>query len=208
MPATIESRIQQYGEKIDKQLGESFQSANVTYPPATVTLIAFKQERVMELWAGSDSGTLKFIKSYPVMAASGLPGPKLREGDRQVPEGFYEMEWLNPNSRFHLSMKVNYPNTQDIARAREENRDLSNLGGDIMIHGGASSIGCLAMGDPASEELFILAARIGAKNVRVIISPCDFRSGASVQIPENAPDWTAALHDELRDALEHFPTPY
>ena len=75
------------------------------------------------------------------------------EGDKQVPEGFYRIELLNPNSRYHLSLRVNYPNADDIERAREDRRDLLNLGGDIMIHGGAESIGCIAIGNPAIEHL-------------------------------------------------------
>ena len=72
-------------------------------------------------------------------------------------------------------MRVNYPNPADIEQAGRDGRDLSMLGGDIMIHGGAESIGCIAIGDPAVEELFVLVARTGLDNVQLIIAPCDLR---------------------------------
>lgn len=83
------------------------------------------------------------------------------------PEGVYVIEWLNPNSRYHLSMRVSYPNAWDRQEATRENR--TQLGGDIMIHGSNASIGCLAMGDEAAEDLFILAARTGISHVDVIL---------------------------------------
>jgi murein L,D-transpeptidase YafK len=71
--------------------------------------------------------------------ASGKAGPKLREGDGQVPEGIYRIDGLNPNSSYHLSLKLNYPNDFDLEQARTEGR--TELGGDIFIHGKAVSIG-------------------------------------------------------------------
>src|SRR5690606_4961 len=101
-------------------------------------------------------GVLRFVRALPVLAASGRVGPKLQYGDYQVPEGFYRIEALNPNSRFHLALRVNYPNAFDRAEAAREGR--THLGGDIMIHGSNASVGCLAMGDVVSEDLFVLAA--------------------------------------------------
>jgi L,D-transpeptidase catalytic domain len=97
------------------------------------------------------SGQVVFIHSYSVLVASGHNGPKLREGDRQVPEGFYRITSLNPNSSYHLSIKLNYPNAFDQQHADEEGRD--RLGGDIFIHGKAASIGCLAMGRPGHRRI-------------------------------------------------------
>jgi murein L,D-transpeptidase YafK len=116
---------------------------------ASFTLIGLKAEKRLELWAPDAAGRPRLIKTYPILAASGGAGPKLREGDRQVPEGLYAIESLNPNSRFHLSLRIDYPNAADRRRAQAEAR--TGLGGDIMIHGSNVSIGCLAMGDPAAE---------------------------------------------------------
>ena len=74
-----------------------------------LVLLALKEERMLEVWGRLKSGELELIKRYPFTWFSGGPGPKLREGDGQIPEGIYAIEYLNPNSQFHLSMKLNYP---------------------------------------------------------------------------------------------------
>ncbi len=170
-PRTVEQVVAALGPAVRKRLEPAFQKAGMPYPPVRITLLAFKAEKRLDLQAADASGKIRPVLSWPILAASGTAGPKLREGDRQVPEGNYRIELLNPNSLFHLSLRVNYPNASDITRARKEGRDLSNLGGDIMIHGGAASIGCLAIGDQAVEELFVLAALTGLDKIQLIISP-------------------------------------
>lgn len=202
-PETVASRVKQFGAAVERRLLPDFRRAGVPYPPRRALLAGFKQERRLELYAAGPSGPLKFIRAYPVLAASGKLGPKLKEGDRQVPEGFYEIEYLNPNSMFHLSMKLNYPNAFDRERAAEDGR--TQLGGDIMIHGSAVSIGCIAIGDEGAEDLFVLAAKTGIRNVSVIVSPVDFRSR---ELPADAPAlpaWTGPLYGQLRAALKTLP---
>jgi len=108
----------------------------LSYPPREVTFIALKQEKKLELWARG-SGEFRFIRDYDIQAASGVAGPKLRQGDRQVPEGIYPHRGLNPNSHYHLSMKINTPNEFDLFHAWEEGR--ADPGSDIFIHGKAAS---------------------------------------------------------------------
>ncbi len=204
---SVEDRLRQFAAPVRDRLGPAFEKAGISYPPTRLVLAGFKAERRLELYAAGQSGPLRFIKSYPVQAASGTSGPKLREGDRQVPEGLYQIEYLNPNSSYHLSMKVSYPNTLDRARAEEEGR--TQLGGDIMIHGRNVSIGCLAMGDPAAEELFVLAALVGVNNIEVILAPVDFRTTAT--LPDDGatpPPWAeTTLYPLLRRAVAELPSP-
>lgn len=201
-PRTVALVLDALGPSVDRRLAPHFRRAGLAYPPVDFTLLAFKAERRLELYAGHPR---RRVISWPVLAAGGEAGPKLCEGDGQVPEGFYPIIFLNPNSLYHLSLRVGYPNAEDLARAREDGRDPAGLGGDIMIHGGAQSIGCLAIGDAAIEELFVLAARTGTENIRLIIAPCDFRSGAHVEIPAAAPAWAGGLHERLREELGAFP---
>ncbi len=168
---TVEDRVQEFGAIVQERLAPKFAAAAVPYPPQRLTLIGLKQERLLQVYAAGSDGEFRHICDYPILAASGVLGPKLREGDRQVPEGIYRVPSLNPNSRFHLSLRLNYPNEFDSAKATAEGR--AEPGTDIMIHGHAVSIGCLAMGDPAAEDLFVLAALTGIENVRVILSPVD-----------------------------------
>ena len=213
-PRTVSQVLRVLGPKTDARLAPLFRAAGVSYPPGQLTLIAFKSEKRLDVFASSSSrnavspGPPKLIFSRPILGASGNVGPKLREGDLQVPEGFYRLELLNPNSRFHLSLRVNYPNEEDILHAREEGRPLETLGGDIMIHGGSGSTGCLAMGDAAVEELFVLAARTGLDAIQLLIVPRDFRTNRTgPELPATAPVWTLSRYAALRDALEDFPLP-
>lgn len=200
--ATVDSRAAEFGEAVDKRLAPCFAAAAIPYPPSKVTLIGFKQERELQVFAAGTNGQYRFIRSYPIRAASGNLGPKLRQGDKQVPEGLYQIESLNPNSRFHLALRVNYPNDFDRARAKEDGR--TTLGGDIMIHGNTVSIGCLAMGDSAAEDLFILAARTGLQNVQVILSPVDFREGKVTKASADAPEWLGRLYSIIRTELKKY----
>ncbi|MDP6107472.1 MAG: hypothetical protein QGI33_03440 [Candidatus Brocadiia bacterium] len=113
---TVEVVLSDSGPQAEAPLAEGFERAGVAHPPVRVALLAFKEEKILELWAHKGDGWA-FIRSYPVLAASGHAGPKLREGDRQVPEGVCRVAGLNPNSSYHLSMKLYYPNEHDWEKA-------------------------------------------------------------------------------------------
>lgn len=197
-PATVASRVAEYGPAARTRLAPAFARAGVAYPPRAVTLVGLKDEARLEVYAGSRHDAQAFVTSYPVLAASGGPGPKLREGDGQVPEGVYRIESLNPNSRFHLALRVSYPNADDCRRAAADGR--RRLGSDIMIHGNAVSIGCLAMGDVAAEELFVLAADTGLAGIAVILAPHDLRRRPAPSGPA-LPPWAPELYSQIRLAL-------
>ena len=200
---TVADRLDEFGPVAHRRLTPAFVHAGVQYPPASVVLLGIKRERRLCVYAAGPSGHYRYIRSYPFHAASGLLGPKLKEGDHQVPEGIYPVELLNPNSLYHLSLRVGYPNEFDLMHAQVEGR--KDLGGDIMIHGGAKSVGCLAMGDPAAEDLFVLAADTGIENVKIVIAPVDFRRGARVTRTKYRPQWLPALYANIRQAMEQLP---
>lgn len=156
---------------------------------------AFKEERVVEVSAPGWTAPLRF----PMTAFSGTLGPKLREGDRQIPEGVYGIEYLNPNSAYHLSLKVSYPNASDRRRAASDGR--TRLGGDIMIHGKAVTIGCIPIGDDAVEALFYLAAKVGIRNVSVVVAPYDMRGGRRPELETSPLPWYGDLCGEIAAAL-------
>lgn len=182
----------QHHVTVDDRLEPDFARKQIPYPPAGILLVAFKSERKVEMYAEGQDGKLRHIRDYPLLGKSGKLGPKLREGDRQIPEGIYRVTWLNPSSFKHLSMLLDYPNAFDREMAKKEGR--GGLGGEIMIHGGASSAGCLAVGDDAAEDLFILGLRMGIEKVRVIISPVDFRARL---LPTTEPILTTPFSDQL-----------
>ncbi len=111
----------------------------------------FKEESELEIWKEDRGGRMALLKIYPICRWSGELGPKIREGDRQAPEGFYSItpSLLNPNSSFYLAINMGYPNAYDKANAR--------TGAFLMIHGDCSSRGCYAMTDEQIAEIYALA---------------------------------------------------
>ena len=119
---------------------------------------AFKKERVLELWGKNQTDEkFKIIKRYDFCESSGKPGPKRKQGDSQIPEGFYTIDRFNPWSKFHLSLGINYPNRSDRILG-----DKQNPGGDIFIHGNCVTIGCIPITDDKIKELYLFA--VEAKN--------------------------------------------
>ncbi len=117
---------------------------------APILLRAFKKEAELEIWKMKTNGEYALLKSYPMCRWSGQLGPKRREGDRQVPEGFYAItpQKMNPNSAYYLSFDVGYPNAYDRAH--------NSTGSLIMVHGACSSAGCFSMTDEQIAEIYAI----------------------------------------------------
>jgi murein L,D-transpeptidase YafK len=129
----------------------------------------FKEEAVLELWVRANrTGLYQLFKTYPICAFSGQLGPKLKEGDLQAPEGFYEItqERLVPGSQYHLAMNIGFPNEYDMNQGR--------TGSKLMIHGDCKSEGCFAMTNAAIEEIYVLVEQSlkgGQQSVPVHVFP-------------------------------------
>lgn len=199
---TVADRLAEHGDAARARLRPAFDRESLGYPPNALRLVGLKQERVLQVWAAGSESVFKHLVTYPLLAESGTLGPKLAEGDRQIPEGLYQIESLNPNSLYHLSLRLNYPNAFDRKNGVADGR--TRLGSDIMIHGKAASVGCLAIGDRAIEDLFVLAADTGIENIEVILSPVDFRARALPPDMPPTPPWTPALYARIREQLSHL----
>ncbi len=118
---------------------------------APIFVRIFKQPRRLEVWLEQADRSFRLFKTYPICEFAGGLGPKRSRGDDQVPEGFYSVNphWMHPFSDYHLSFNVRYPNDYD--------QFFERTGGNIMVHGGCSSSGCIAMTDPRMEEIYTLA---------------------------------------------------
>ena len=122
-----------------------------------------KTHRELEVWARNrDGGPFELLHAYPLAATSGSLGPKRRAGDGQVPEGFYEIDRFNPKSNYHLSLGLNYPTAAERALGEPD------PGGDIFIHGGEVTIGCMPITDAGIEEVYLLAVLARAAGQRAI----------------------------------------
>jgi murein L,D-transpeptidase YafK len=164
-----------------------------------VFIRAFKEEKQLELFVRNRaSGKFELFRTYPIAAASGVLGPKLVEGDSQVPEGFYHVPpaAMNPTSRYHLAFNIGYPNEFDRAHQR--------TGSAIMVHGNDVSIGCLAMTDAKIEEIYTLcdaAHHGGQAYFRVHLFP--FRmTAARLEKATGTPNH--AFWQNLAEGYDHF----
>ncbi|MBL3659006.1 L,D-transpeptidase family protein [Fulvivirga sediminis] len=196
---TVESRIDDIQVDVWNRLENNLNLAGYKMDyPKEIILVAFKEERVLQVYSKDYNG-VKLIKEYPFTAFSGELGPKLKEGDKQIPEGIYEVEYLNPNSSFYLSIKVSYPNEFDKSKTKLSN--IADMGGDIFIHGKSATIGCIPIGDEAIEEVFVLTQKAINNGVKVIISPRDFRTNS--EYPKIIGiDWENELYDRIRNEIK------
>ncbi|MCE2963149.1 MAG: murein L,D-transpeptidase family protein [Chitinophagales bacterium] len=147
-----------------------FTSKNISFPSDKIFWRAFKWNKVLELWAFSnDSNKYIMIKSLPICETIGDLGPKRKQGDLQIPEGFYTIENFNPQSKYHLSLKLSYPNKSDSILGVQ-----GELGGDIYIHGGCETIGCLPMTDTLIESIYLInlySKYVGLDKIPIHIFP-------------------------------------
>jgi len=184
----------------------------VPIPPATMALMsskgmskddpilirAYKKESELEVWKRGSNGKYALLKTYPICRWSGQLGPKTREGDRQVPEGFYTVTpaQMNPNSAYYLSFDTGYPNAYD--------RSLGRNGGDIMVHGSCTSRGCFAMTDQNVAEIYAIAREAFASGQRAI----QFQSYPFRMTPENLAkhrlDPNIAFWKNLKEGFDIF----
>ena len=193
---------EKYSEKVKSSLSPYFAEANLHYPPQKIALLTFKKEKMMELWASEDAHGWQHIRNYPLTAFSGNLGPKLKRNDGQIPEGVYKITQFNPFSSQHLSMMLNYPNQFDKTHAQHDGR--SNLGDNIFIHGKEKSVGCLAVGNNAIDELFVLVKEVGKDNTKIIIAPSDLRQHKARVLASTAPSWLPNLYARISKQLQPF----
>jgi len=196
---TIIKKIKENLTPIQKLKRHLADSDFVIYPKK-LTIIGLKHEKILEVW-GKGSKGWRHIHDYKFTSFSGRLGPKLKEGDRQIPEGIYGISYLNPNSKFHLSMRISYPNSFDKEMAKKDKR--TNLGGDIMIHGSNRTIGCIPIGDDNIEEVYHLAQKVGIENIKVILSPVDFRK-ITVNIKSDKYPWLRELYAKITKEMKPF----
>lgn len=201
----IDRAVKRYGLRTEPQLISFFTQAGVTYPPKEIALLAFKEERTVELWAKNPAQPWKRIHNYPLTGFSGHLGPKLRVNDKQIPEGVYKLVNFNPFSSMHLSMMINYPNTFDRIQGYKDGR--RDLGNNIFIHGSNLSVGCLAIGDSAIDQLFLLTRRVGLSNTQIIIAPNDLRHNNPSTPKFAQPKWLPDLYKKITVALKPFEEP-
>jgi murein L,D-transpeptidase YafK len=164
-----------------------------------ILIRAYKKESELEVWKRGRDGRYAHMKTYPICRWSGQLGPKVREGDRQAPEGFYQVSaaQLNPNSSFYLSFDTGFPNSFDRAHGR--------TGSHLMVHGSCSSRGCFAMTDEAIAEIYAVAreALSGGGQRAFQFQSYPFRMTAQ-NLAKHRYDPHIAFWRNLKEGADHF----
>lgn len=158
----------------------------------------FKEESELEVWKQRADGRFYHFKSYPICNWSGDLGPKIKQGDKQAPEGFYRVsrDQMNPNSQFHLAFNLGFPNAYDRANKR--------TGDFLMVHGKCKSAGCYAMTDGLIEEIYALARESfigGQETIHVHALP--FRM-SDANMARHAKSQWMPFWQTLKQGYDHF----
>jgi len=199
------TRVADAYKKFNDSLAKDFKKKGLNYPPKDIYLRAFKASNELEIWGrNNETSEYKLIKMYHICALSGLLGPKRAEGDRQVPEGYYFIDDFNPKSDYYLSMLLNYPNYSDNLLATKPKK-----GGDIYIHGGCVTVGCLPMTDEGIKEIYTLClnARVnGQENIPVHIFPTRLDTKGWVYLKREYRDYpqSIAFWYTLKPGYDYF----
>jgi len=140
-------------KKKEDTLKKQFEAKGLQWPAKYIYIRSFKYDGQLEVWVKNErKEPFKLFKTYRVCAMAGTLGPKRMAGDYQVPEGFYYINEFNPNSNYHLSLGINYPNQSDKILS-----DSLRPGGDIYIHGSCVTVGCIPLTDEYIDEVYTIA---------------------------------------------------
>ena len=187
-------------------LKKQFAAAGLQWPAKQIYIRSFKYDSQMEVWVrNSTSEPFKLFKTYSVCALAGTMGPKRLQGDYQVPEGFYYINEFKPQSNYHMSLGINYPNVSDKIVTQG-----TNPGGDIYIHGSCVTVGCIPIQDPQIEELYILAMSAksnGQDFIPVHIFPVRFNNPKSMAYFDKITEDDPAVQQfavKLKEVYDYF----
>jgi murein L,D-transpeptidase YafK len=200
------SKVSSIYKSKEDSLKRQFQAKGFTWPARYVYIRSFKYDSQLEVWIKNTAKEpYKLFKSYKVCMQSGTMGPKRFEGDFQVPEGLYQINDFNPNSAYHLSLGLNYPNSSDRVLS-----DSLRPGGDIYIHGNCVSIGCVALSDDDIEDVFIIASYAhanGQEFIPVHVFPVKYNVKKSADYLANTIKNKESLkkfEDRLKEVFDYF----
>lgn len=192
--------------KMEDSLKKQFEKEKLTWPPEALYVRSFKYDRQLEVWVkGNAKEQFKLFKTYKICMQSGTMGPKRMEGDYQVPEGFYQINEFNPNSNYHLSLGLNYPNASDKILS-----DPQRPGNSIYIHGNCVSTGCIAISDEPIEELYIIASYVkanGQEFIPVHVFPVRYNVKKSMEYLNNTIKNNAYLQQfnkSIKEVFDYF----
>lgn len=198
VPASLDSK--------EEFLQKEFKRKGLEWPAQYVLFRSFKYDGELEVWAKDNANEkYKLFKTYKVCMQSGSLGPKRLQGDYQVPEGFYYITEFKPNSAYHLSLGLNYPNTSDKILS-----DPQRPGNGIYIHGSCVSVGCIPVNNSDIEEIYLIASAAkasGEEFIPVHVFPIRYNNKNSVEYLDNNTRDNPSIHKfamQLKSAYDKF----
>lgn len=198
-------RVRLAAREKDEALRRMFEEKKISYPPRAILFRAFKKEAPLELWASENAGnSYSLVHAYSICATSGVLGPKRKFGDVQVPEGFYELDWFNPQSNYFLSLHISYPNSADRIPGSH-----ANPGGDIFLHGNCVTIGCIPITDDGIKEVYWLGVQVhaaGQRHLPIEIFPARLTANGLKTLAQSYPNQPEllAFWENLREGYDLF----
>jgi len=189
-----------------KSVQENLKKHGLAAKGYSLYIRVFKHDGIVELWGkDNNSSTYKLFREYNICMSSGDLGPKRKQGDYQVPEGYYHIDRFNPNSNFHLSLGINYPNTSDKILGNR-----NKLGGDIFIHGDCVTIGCVPLTDNEIKSLYVYcieAINNGQSHIPVTVFPAKMEGDNIVFLNDTSQNKdTKNLWVDLQKGYTYFNT--
>lgn len=195
-----------YSEK-EKYIKLILEEKEIDYQSFEIFIRAFKKEKLLQVFAKNQSEKkFTLLLEYNFCTLSGELGPKRKQGDMQVPEGFYYIERFNPVSNYYLSLGINYPNKSDKILGNK-----NSLGGDIFIHGNCVSIGCIPITDEKIMELYLLCIEAksgGQEKIPVHIFPSKMNEQEMQYLTKEFGTSFTSFWKNLKPAYDFFENNY
>lgn len=197
--------FQAYKDKAEEAYAK-LKAQDIDHFNCQVFIRAFKFEEDVEVWAKNiQDSTYKLITTYKFCNNVGELGPKRKEGDMQIPEGFYSVSKFNPTSVYFLSLKIDYPNESDVVFA-----DKRNPGGMIFVHGGCTTVGCIPITDEWIKELYVFcveAKNNGQEDIPIHIFPARLTNQNYTLLTEQyRSDYLTDFWGQLKQGYAYFET--
>lgn len=196
------SRVKEAYDTKWLKLEEDLRGIKIDPNAFSVYIRVFKFEKIVEVWLKNpDEIRYKFYKTYDICASSGDLGPKRKEGDGQIPEGFYRIELFNAKSNYYLSMKISYPNSSDLLLKEDV-----SPGSNIMIHGDCVTVGCIPLTDDKIKELYVLCLEARNRNTPIYIDifPAKFTTENLMMMEKKYPKNKLNFWKSLKTAYDYF----
>ena len=196
-------RVRQAYTDTEAQVRQMLADKGIALSRAQVYLRGFKYDKELEVWAKNpEDAQYQLVTTYDICQTSGTSGPKRKQGDYQIPEGFYHINAFNPSSNFYLSLKVNYPNRSDAILG-----DTDQLGGDIFVHGNCVTIGCIPITDKHIKALYVLcveARNAGQMQIPITLFPARPGGAAYGFLIEDGAPQHLGLWEDLAKGYAYF----